>query len=195
MKYHKDATSQEMRVVDFPAYIVDEEIMEIAFKDNHLDIVLIKTKHLNMYQLDISSEVSDEAVIVSKRACTIETRSIFGLPREYLIYFEAVKLFMENQQTKGHRLLIPRNHENKVLVGYDPLLHEFYVYDILANRIIRSFHLTNPNYNEEKIIQEELKQQQNRLNEDAAANTTDDTNTSNKKTKKAKSKDECACET
>ena len=83
-----------MRVVSFPEFILDEEIMEITFKDNLDDIIHIKTKHLNLYELDISDS---EAVILSKKHCAIETRSIFGNPKDFLTYFDSVKLFMENQ--------------------------------------------------------------------------------------------------
>jgi len=71
--------------VTFPRHILDEEIMDIKFKEMHDDIILIKTKHLNLYELDISYS---EAFIMNKTTCPLETRSIFGHPDLYLLHFE-----------------------------------------------------------------------------------------------------------
>jgi hypothetical protein len=54
--------------------------------------------------------------------------------------------------------LLPREN-NGHIVGYDPKNYEFYIYDINFKRVTRSFQVPNPLYNEEKVLQEELKEQ------------------------------------
>ena len=82
----------------------------------------------------------------------METRSIFGRPDLYLLHFEQVKLFIEHQEKKGHRILLPRNNSVMHIVGYDPKKFEFYFYDINFKRITRSFQVPNPNFQDEKVL-------------------------------------------
>ena len=112
------------------------------------DIILVKTKHLNLYELDISYS---EAFIMNKTTCPLETRSIFGRPDLYLLHFEQVKLFIEHQEKKGHKVLLPWDNVMHI-VGYDPKNFEFYIYDINFKRITRSFQVPNPLFNDEKVL-------------------------------------------
>lgn len=85
LKYHKESTTQELRIVTFPRRLIDEEIMDIKFKEMHDGIILVKTKHLNLYELDISYS---EVYTLNKTTCPLETRSIFGRPDLFLLHFE-----------------------------------------------------------------------------------------------------------
>lgn len=123
--------------------------MDIKFKEMHDEIILVKTKHLNLYEFDISNPEVDT---LNKTTCPLETRSIFGRSDLYLLHFESVKLFIEHQEKRGHRILLPRNNSVMHIVGYDPKNFEFYIYDISFKRVTRSFKVPNPNYSDEKAI-------------------------------------------
>lgn len=87
--------------------IANEEIISLDFLGDGSYLVEVKTKNLKTYLLKLNEESLE---VLSSHVTSLETRSIFGQPEDYILHFEALKTFIDSQEKQGSIIWLPKNN-------------------------------------------------------------------------------------
>lgn len=115
--------------------------MEIKFIDNEEQIIQVKTKELQTYNIDIVRNK-----LMKKGKTTIQSKSIFKYGLQFVEYYDQLKEFIEKHEKIGNMIRLPENN-TELIVGFDKIQKNFFIYNIFEGHIARIFKLEDPSFN------------------------------------------------